>query len=72
MEPGSEGTECFLAGSTQLEYTFLPRIPPPHPASVVPEGPRGGSDWLEDLGVGAVRHLWGKAILTYSEDEIQK
>lgn len=60
MEPGSEGAKCLLAGTTRLKHMFLPVFPPPHSASVVPEGPRGGSDWLEDLGVGADHHLWGK------------
>lgn len=26
LEPGSKGTECFLAGSTQLEHMFLPML----------------------------------------------
>lgn len=59
MEPSSEGAKCFLAESTRLEHV-LANVSSSAPPSVVPEGPRGGSDWLEDLGVGADRHLWGK------------
>lgn len=62
----------MLLGRKHSTRTHVPAnaFPPPHPASVVPEGPRGGSDWLEDLG--GEEQFVGKAILTYSGDRIQK
>lgn len=71
MEPSSEGAKCFLAESTRLEHV-LANVSSSAPRKCGAGGATGRLRLARGSGGRSRSPFVGKAILTYSEDAIQK